>query len=208
MRNYILGHSLPKTMFKGVIQISRKMNDSYMMCIFSLLESRAFDGERGRRGFVIEVKNNKATTCWPTLCVQRPWYESNALCMPLRTSRDTGKHVAFDPAFFLLSFIWPILQNCHQNSCPRQSSANLTLRGYTVFSCSLPLLECSWTFLLINLQRTEPRVFQDFHTVHRGPSGSGMKRTFFCCCYLPKKKKKKKILSMSKPCWIFEEVPG
>lgn len=70
-------------------------------------------GERGRRGFVIEVKNNKATACWPALPVQRPWYESNALCMPLRMSKDTGKHVAFDPAFLLLSFIWPILQNCH-----------------------------------------------------------------------------------------------
>lgn len=82
---------------------------SHIWCVFSLLESCAFDGERGRRGFVIEVKNNKATACWPTLPVQRPWYESNALCMPLRTSRDTGKHVAFDPAFLLLSFIWPIL---------------------------------------------------------------------------------------------------
>lgn len=86
---------------------------THIWCVFSLLESCAFDGERGRRGFVIEVKNNKATACWPTLPVQRPWYESNALCMPLRTSRDTGKHVAFDPAFLLLSFIWPILQNCH-----------------------------------------------------------------------------------------------
>ena len=86
---------------------------THIWCVFSLLESCAFDGEKGRRGFVIEVKNNKATACWPTLPVQRPWYESNALCMPLRTSRDTGKHVAFDPAFLLLSFIWPILQNCH-----------------------------------------------------------------------------------------------
>lgn len=86
---------------------------THIWCVFSLLESCAFDGKRGRRGFVIEVKNNKATACWPALPVQRPWYESNALCMPLRTSKDTGKHVAFDPAFLLLSFIWPILQNCH-----------------------------------------------------------------------------------------------
>lgn len=89
---------------------------THIWCAFSLLESCAFDGKRGRRGFVIEVKNNKATACWPALPVQRPWYESNALCMPLRTSKDTGKHVAFDPAFLLLSFIWPILQNCHWNS--------------------------------------------------------------------------------------------
>lgn len=31
------------------------------------MERRAFDGERGRRGFVIEVKNNKATACWPAI---------------------------------------------------------------------------------------------------------------------------------------------
>lgn len=86
---------------------------THIWCVFSLLENCAFDGGRGRRGFVIEVKNNKATACWPALPVQRPWYGSNALCMPLRTSKDTGKHVAFDPAFLLLSFIWPILQNCH-----------------------------------------------------------------------------------------------
>lgn len=85
---------------------------------FHFWRASDFDGEKGRHGFVIEVKNNKATACWRALPVQRPWYKSNALCMALRTSRETGKHVAFDPAFLLLSFIWPVLQNCHRGLAP------------------------------------------------------------------------------------------
>jgi hypothetical protein len=57
---------LPKTMFKEVIYISWKR------CIFTSGELCAFDGTEDRRGFVIEVKNNKATASWRSLPVQRP----------------------------------------------------------------------------------------------------------------------------------------
>lgn len=44
-----------------------------MMRIFTSGELYVFDGEEDRRGFVIEVKNNKATASWRSLPVQRPW---------------------------------------------------------------------------------------------------------------------------------------
>lgn len=35
IQTYIYGQNLKKTMLKGVIKISMKMTDSYMMCVFS-----------------------------------------------------------------------------------------------------------------------------------------------------------------------------
>lgn len=128
---------------------------THIWCVFSLLESSVFDGQRGRRGFVIEVKNNKATACWPTLPVQRPWYESNALCMPLRTSRGYRKACGFWSCFPSVVFhlTHPPKLSLELQQKTEQRSANPALRGSCVFLLRFPLSECTRLFWAISSQR-------------------------------------------------------
>lgn len=173
---------------------------THIWCVFSLLESCAFDGERGRRGFVIEVKNNKATACWPALPVQDLDMNPMHYVCPLERAR-------IQESMWLLI----LLSFCCLSSDPSSKivtrtlktewrSANLTLRGCAVLIpptptppphhpplLPLPLFECSWTFLVINLQRTVPWVVKTFQPVYCAPSGyEAEHRTQFCFdfCYV------------------------
>ena len=95
--------SLPETTVqRSYLNFKEGWNDWDMMCFLFWRTLSPLMAES--RGFVIEVKNNKATACRLSLAVQRPWYESNALCMAPQNKQGYRKACGFWSCFPFAGF--------------------------------------------------------------------------------------------------------